>query len=152
MIFISALDEVNDKVRAFEVGGVDYVTKPFQFEEVAARVKTHITLRLLDRQFRESNEALEEKIAERTTELSRLNAAYERFVPRQFLVFLAKENITDVRLADQVEHEMTVMFTDIRDFTPLSEKMNPQENFNFLNSYLSRVSPVISQYGGFIDK
>ena len=45
MIFLTALTETADKVRAFDAGGVDYVTKPFQFEEVLARVKTHVSLR-----------------------------------------------------------------------------------------------------------
>ena len=49
VIFISALSETIDKVRAFRVGGVDYVTKPFQFEEVYARVQTHLTLRRLEK-------------------------------------------------------------------------------------------------------
>lgn len=48
VIFISALNETIDKVKAFRVGGVDYVTKPFQFEEVYARVQTHLTLRHLE--------------------------------------------------------------------------------------------------------
>jgi two-component system, sensor histidine kinase and response regulator len=48
VIFISALNETLDKVKAFRVGGVDYVTKPFQFEEVYARVQTHLTLRHLE--------------------------------------------------------------------------------------------------------
>lgn len=47
IIFISALTETMDKVRAFSVGGVDYITKPFQMEEVNARVKTHLKLQLL---------------------------------------------------------------------------------------------------------
>ena len=45
MIFLTALTDTADKVRAFDAGGVDYVTKPFQFEEVLARVKTHVALR-----------------------------------------------------------------------------------------------------------
>ena len=45
VIFISALDDVADKVKAFDVGGVDYITKPFQYEEVVARVETHLALR-----------------------------------------------------------------------------------------------------------
>lgn len=48
VIFISALSETLDKVRAFHVGGVDYVTKPFQFEEVYARVQTHLRMRHLE--------------------------------------------------------------------------------------------------------
>lgn len=47
IIFLSALSDTGDKVKAFEAGGVDYVTKPFQFEEVLARVRTHLTIRQL---------------------------------------------------------------------------------------------------------
>ena len=52
IIFISALDATQDKVRAFTAGGVDYVTKPFQVEEVFARVETHLALRKLQRQLK----------------------------------------------------------------------------------------------------
>lgn len=100
----------------------------------------------------QANNELEHRVEERTAELAKLNVVYERFVPREFLSFLEKESIVDVQLADQVEREMTVMFSDIRDFTPLSEQMTPQENFNFLNSYFSRMSPIIRQHHGFIDK
>ena len=58
VIFISALNETMDKVKAFKVGGVDYVTKPFQFEEVQARVATHLELRRQKRLLQESNEQL----------------------------------------------------------------------------------------------
>ena len=60
VIFISARGEVDDKVTAFELGGVDYVTKPFQFEEVLARVRTHLALRDLQKQLECTNEELEE--------------------------------------------------------------------------------------------
>jgi class 3 adenylate cyclase len=78
--------------------------------------------------------------------------AYGRFVPHEFLVFLEKERITDVGLGDQVLKEMTVLFSDIRGFTTLSESMSPEENFKFLNSYLSRMGPEIRANNGFIDK
>jgi class 3 adenylate cyclase/GAF domain-containing protein len=79
-------------------------------------------------------------------------AAYERFVPRQFLGYLGKRSILDVSLGDQTEREMTVLFSDIREFTSLSERMTPAENFEFINSYLSVMEPVIHSHGGFIDK
>lgn len=63
VIFISALDDVLDKVRAFAVGGVDYITKPFQTEEVLARVGTHLKLSNL-------TQKLERRVGERTTELT----------------------------------------------------------------------------------
>jgi len=87
-----------------------------------------------------------------TNELFQLNKAYERFVPNQFLHFLDKSSIIDVELGDQVQLEMSVLFSDIRDFTTLSESMTPEDNFKFINSYLSRMEPVINENKGFIDK
>lgn len=81
-----------------------------------------------------------------------LTNAYSRFIPKEFLSLLGKKSIVDVQLGDQVEKEITVMFSDIRGFTPISEQMTPQENFNFINSYLSRMSPIIQKHKGFIDK
>ena len=84
--------------------------------------------------------------------LDNINRANARFVPRQFLDFLGKESITDIQLGDQVQKEMTIMFSDIRDFTSLSETMTPKENFDFINNYLGYMEPVIRTNNGFIDK
>lgn len=65
VIFMTALTETADKVTGFEVGGVDYVTKPFQVEEVLARVKTHLALRQLQQQLEAQNVQLRQEIAER---------------------------------------------------------------------------------------
>ena len=82
----------------------------------------------------------------------KLTDAYGRFVPHQFLHFLGYESILEVKLGDQVQKEMSVLFSDIRDFTTLSETMNPEENFQFINAYLSRMEPAITENYGFIDK
>lgn len=63
IIFISALDAVEDKLRAFSAGGVDYVTKPFQAEEVLARVKTHLILRRLQRELQDANAMMAAELA-----------------------------------------------------------------------------------------
>jgi class 3 adenylate cyclase len=84
--------------------------------------------------------------------ISRMNEANARFVPRQFLEYLGKDSIADIQLGDQVQKEMSVLFTDIRDFTGISERMSPKENFNFLNNYLGYMEPVIRNNHGFIDK
>jgi sigma-B regulation protein RsbU (phosphoserine phosphatase) len=62
IIFISALSETQDKVKAFAAGGVDYVTKPFQIDEVLARVETHLTLRDLQKQLQEANRRFEREL------------------------------------------------------------------------------------------
>jgi adenylate cyclase len=85
-------------------------------------------------------------------QLVRLNAAYYRFVPKEFLRLLGKDDITSVQLGDQVQREMTVLFADVRDFTALSERMTPEENFAFVNQLLLGIGPLIRKHRGFIDK
>src|SRR5260370_5927831 len=70
VIFLSALDETEDKVKAFGAGAVDFVTKPFRFEEVQARVDTHLQLRRLQIALLQQNDHLEELVEVRTRELA----------------------------------------------------------------------------------
>jgi len=86
------------------------------------------------------------------TELKEVNESYECFVPKQFLTLLEKKSITDVKLGDQVQKEMTVMFCDIRDFTTLSENLTPQETLSFINEFYKRMEPIITKHHGIIDK
>jgi diguanylate cyclase (GGDEF)-like protein len=69
IIFLSALDDVFDKLKAFEVGGVDYVTKPFQIEEVIVRVQHQLSLRVAQAKIYQLNAELERKVHQRTAEL-----------------------------------------------------------------------------------
>lgn len=77
VLFLSALGEAGDKVRAFAEGGVDYVTKPFQEEVVLARVRTHLRIASLQRQLTRYNRELESLVDERTRELSRAKRRLE---------------------------------------------------------------------------
>lgn len=85
-------------------------------------------------------------------EISSLNVAYARFVPRTFLDLLGRDDVRDVRLGDGVEREMTVLFSDVRSFTTISEALSPNETFGFINGLLSRTGPVVREYGGIVDK
>ena len=94
----------------------------------------------------------EQRLLEANRHLSDLLDAYSRFIPEEYLTFLNRDSILDIRLGDHVSKEMSIMFSDIRSFTTLSEQMTPQENFDFVNAYLRRVSPEIRNYNGFIVK
>jgi class 3 adenylate cyclase len=85
-------------------------------------------------------------------DLKEVNASIERFVPRAFLALIDKPSIVTVKLGDNKRRNMTVLFSDIRNFTGLSEQMTPDENFAFINAYLERMGPVIRTHRGFIDK
>lgn len=84
VIFISALDALEDKVMGFEIGGVDYINKPFQAAEVIARVKTHLNLYHLQRQYqiqsnllRQNNQQLQQEIAERKRAEEKYQSIFE---------------------------------------------------------------------------
>ncbi|MEM9985007.1 MAG: adenylate/guanylate cyclase domain-containing protein, partial [Bacteroidota bacterium] len=85
-------------------------------------------------------------------ELQKVNTAFGRFVPHAFLESLGHQSVLDVQLGDQVEKEVTVLFSDIRRYTTLAEGMTPQENFNFLNAYLGRMGPIIQAHQGFVNQ
>ncbi|MEG4583937.1 response regulator [Microcoleus sp. MOSTC5] len=78
VIFISALDEMMDKLKAFTVGGVDYITKPFQAEEVLARISTHLELSRLQKLLKQENSVQAQKLAEQNCQLQQMNEALEK--------------------------------------------------------------------------
>lgn len=115
-----------------ESGNIDYAIIAFQ--DITERQKAEVERK------------------EFTETLLQLNLAYERFVPHEFLQILNKESIVDVKLGDQVQKEMSILFADIRNFTAISEQITPEENFKLINAFLSRMEPAIVDNGGFIDK
>ncbi|MEA5486433.1 MULTISPECIES: EAL domain-containing protein [Pseudanabaena] len=91
VIFLSALDEVLDKVKAFNVGGVDYITKPFQLEEVLARIQTHLSLRFAQKEISQLNSELEQRVRQRTAQLEQEIA--ERLQVQERLLHLALHDV-----------------------------------------------------------
>ena len=108
VIFLSALGQTEDKVKGLKLGAVDYITKPFQPEEVIARVDTHLTLRCLQQQLevanaelRDLNENLEQKVQERTRQLEEEHA---RLVRTQNAIIFGMAKLTESRDDDTGKH------------------------------------------------
>ena len=96
--------------------------------------------------------AMRDAVRKTITDLKDTNISIERFVPQAFLAIVGKPSIVEVELGDNKRKNMTILFSDIRNFTTLSEAMTPDENFAFINAYLERMGPVIRDHNGFIDK
>ncbi len=109
VIFISALDEVIDKVRAFQVGGVDYITKPFHVEEVLARIEHQLMIQRLSTQLQEQNKQLQQEIQER--QKAEQAAAAANRAKSEFLA--------------NMSHELRTPLNAILGFTQLMNR-NPQ--------------------------
>ena len=85
-------------------------------------------------------------------ELREVISAYSRFVPPQLIAILEKQSILDLEPGTQVEREITILFSDVRGFTTISEELTPQRTFQLINAYLKRMEPIIFRNNGFIDK
>lgn len=103
IIFLSALDEVLDKVRAFALGGVDYVTKPFEIEEVLARIRTHLALRTAQAEVFQLNTRLEQRVQKRTAQLEATNRDLKREIAdRQRVEALLRQQAEQERLVSAI--------------------------------------------------
>jgi len=90
--------------------------------------------------------------ADQLNDQLKLKESYARFVPEELNLLLNKKRITDVTLGDQKEYDMSILFTDIRGFTTISEKMTPEENFKFINDFLIHMTPIVRNNNGFVNK
>lgn len=95
VIFLSALDEVLDKVAAFEAGGVDYITKPFQFQEVLARVNNQLQLQAAKTEIERLNADLEKRVIQRTAQLEQEIAKRQR-IQEELLHMALHDSLTEL--------------------------------------------------------
>lgn len=127
IIMITAKNQVSDLVQGLQIGANDYLAKPFTKDEFLARLSTHLNLQ-------------------------RISNATKRFVPTEFIRTLGKETITDVQLGDFSSQEISVLFSDIREYTSIAEQLSPADNFKLVKSYSARMGPVIQKNKGFVNQ
>ncbi len=125
-----------------------YIGKPWEQEDLILTVREAIRSYFQDKTLTEQNLELQNLNAE----LQQKITTFYKFVPSQFLNIIDLEKQEHIQLGECASCNMTILFSDIRSFTTLSENITAEENFRFINSYLSHMGPLIRQYGGFVDK
>lgn len=132
IIFVTSNASPEEVTRGFQVGGVDYVTKPYNPDELLARVKTHISLK----------DALEKM----------------RLIATKLGKYLSPDVYNSIFSGEQdvkvhtTKKDLTVFFSDIVNFTPQTEKMSTEELTVWLNGYMNKMAEISIAYGGTLDK
>lgn len=132
VIFISAMSEISDEIKGFEVGAIDYITKPFSPLVVQHRVNAIL------------------KLEEKTKELSALAQKLSKYLSPQVYVSIFRGD-QDV-IIESKRKKMTIFFSDIVNFTSTTEGMETEDLTDLLNSYLDEMSRIAIKHGGTIDK
>jgi two-component system sensor histidine kinase ChiS len=127
IVMLTAKSRPEDVVLGMRAGASDYLAKPFHREELLQRLDVHM-------------------------QSVRTARAFRRFVPGAFLKLLGVDRFEALGAGVGQRHNLTVLFTDIRDFTTRSEKLGPEGIFRFINACLERFEPVVRANGGFVDK
>jgi adenylate cyclase len=146
VIFISALDAIGDKVMAFEAGGVDYVTKPFQVREILARVETQLTLVRQRRRIEEKQRELDE----RYRQIEDLHGAL-----RAHLAGRVPEPPGEAPRGPEpraARETLAVLSTEIHGFTRVAEAMTPERLIADLSVYHAGLARIVAEHGGEVER
>jgi len=129
VIFISALGDIEDKVRGFQAGAVDYVSKPFRREEVIARVTTHLRLR--------------QALAQVELERKKAHNLLLNVIPPPVAEELSKKGF----FAPQAYPDVSVLFSDFVEFTQLSSTLSPGKLIDELNTLFTAFDEIMDRHG-----
>ena len=169
VIFLTAQADKAELVKGLTLlGGDDYLAKPFDAGEMIARVKalvrakkaedqnralTHNLERALEAQRKAYEELKTTKInLAETQAVAMMTRVFEKFVPKQFLQRIALDGLAALKPGNVLASRITILFSDLRSFTTISEGMTAKDLFALLNDYLAQMQGPIDHFGGFVDK
>ena len=132
IIFITAMSEIENKTKGFELGAVDYIIRPFEVTEVKARVKTHLSLTLANKK------------------LQQLSSHLSKYVSSEVIHSIMNGKTEDI--IESSRKILSIFFSDIVDFTRKTELLEPEDMTLLLNKYFNRMESIVRKYHGTLDK
>lgn len=143
VIMLTALSDVDSRVKGIEAGADDYLTKPYSPRELLARVERSVRSKVASDDMRKTQ-------AELMKQQEIIKNTFSRFVASSIVEELLKDP-TQIKLGGQLQ-PVTVLFADLQGFTSLSEHTDPTQLLQLLNSYHTFMVRIVLKYGGTIDK
>jgi adenylate cyclase len=137
VVMLTALSEVAHRIRGIEAGADDFLTKPFNREELLTRVKSLLRIKKLHDDIETKN--------------CLLRTLFGRYVSEKVAAEIVADPGRHLKLGGE-KREVTVFFGDLRGFTPLAERLDPEDAVDILNVYLTQVIDAVFEFGGTLDK
>lgn len=150
LIVILILMFVTFSLLAKPVKKVEQATKKLSFGEVKDNINIGGNKQFLE--IENSLNKINDSFKKKDEMIRQTNLEYQKIVPKQILKFLGKKSVLELELGSQVKKVATTLFCSIKNKGEISQSVSLEENFNYINSYHSVVSPIIRKFGGFIDK
>ena len=146
VILLTAKADVLMKIEGLEYGADDYLSKPFNSKELRARIKSQLKMKDLRDRVSEQRDSLQDEVRSQMEVLLR-NDRIKKFLPPQLVDSLLAGNI-DVLDRKTERKKLTIFFSDIKDFTPMVDKLEPEELSFILNDYLTEMTKIVHNHGG----
>jgi adenylate cyclase len=137
VVMLTALSDKADRIRGIKAGADDFLTKPFNTEELLTRVKSLLRIKTLHDDIEKKNRLL--------------RTLFGRYVSEEVAAEIVADPGRHLQLGGE-KREVTILFGDLRGFTPLAERLDPQDAVDILNVYLTHVIDTVFEFGGNLDK
>jgi class 3 adenylate cyclase/CheY-like chemotaxis protein len=149
VIFLTARSDVDNETRGFDLGAVDFISKPLSIPILMARIKTHLSFHTAVRQLEELNQTLEKRVSDGVAKIERLDQLRRFFSPA----------VVDLLLTDKADEylrarrrEIVVVFLDLRGYTAFTETHGPDAVMRALNEFHIAMGKIIMAYDGTVER
>jgi adenylate cyclase len=147
VILVTSLDAQNERIRGLEAGADDFLSKPVNWEELFARVRSLLRVKALQDELKEMNARLEQRVREQVAQLQRLSRL-KRFFSRpvaEAIIAGGEEMLKPHR------REITAVFLDLRGFTAFTDRADPDEVMELLRAYHVTLGVTVDEFGGTLE-